>query len=133
MWSYISKLSMYPKIPACLRDRMYWLKIATDCQEIALKHINQNFVVIYSQFWVVPPLWISSSYSLVICIVSLLLTLYLSLSVLPYIANHLRWKHFAVFVDWSILWNCSCKIACTIGLAIQDRHPTINVFQQITV
>ena len=40
---------------ACLQDRTYRLKITTDSQEIAVKHINQNFVVVYSQFWVVPP------------------------------------------------------------------------------
>ena len=32
---------------ACLRDRMYRLKITTDCQEIVLKHINQDFVLMY--------------------------------------------------------------------------------------
>ena len=30
---------------ASFQDRMYRLKITADCQEIALKHIKQNFVV----------------------------------------------------------------------------------------
>ena len=47
----------------------------------------------------------------------------------PYIANRLRWKSFAVFMDRLVLQNFSSEIACTcaIGLAMQDYHPTVNV------
>ena len=42
---------------------------------------------------------------------------------LPYIANHLRCKSFAVFADQSVPRNFSSKIlACAIGLAMQDYH-----------
>ena len=51
----------------------------------------------------------------------------------PYIANHSRWKSFAIFVDRLVPQNFSSEIACAIALAMQDYHSTANVSQQIKV
>ena len=37
------------------------------------------------------------------------------------------------FVDRSVPRNFSSEIACEIGFAMQDYHPTVNVFQQTKV
>ena len=55
------------------------------------------------------------------------------ISFILYIANYPRWKSFVVFADRSVPQNFSSEIACAIGLAMQDYHPTANVFQRSKV
>ena len=53
------------------------------------------------------------------------------LLLIPYIANHWRWRSFVVFADRSVPRNFSSEIVCSVGLAMQNYYPTVNVFQQI--
>ena len=56
--------------------------------------------------------------------------LYMHLACILYIANRSRWKSCVVIMDQLVPQNFSSEIACAIGLAMQDYHPTANVFQQ---